>query len=121
MNQMIMLILDNVDHAGAVFDAWESAGVTGITILESTGLGRMRTILGLHDEATVTPSMRSLLHSREERHRTFIAVVDGDEKVDHVIAATQAITGDLEKPHTGVIFVLPVLRTVGLKQQESAE
>jgi hypothetical protein len=39
---MILLVLDNREQCPSVLDAWEAAGASGITILESTGLGRVR-------------------------------------------------------------------------------
>ena len=36
MYHMILLVLDNIEHVPDVLDAWEAAGASGITILEST-------------------------------------------------------------------------------------
>lgn len=110
---MILLILDDVDQCTPVLDAWETAGVAGITILESTGLGRARKFQ-FRDDFPLMPSLSDLMRSQEERHRTLFTVVEGDTAVDRVIAATQTILGDLDGEDNGVIFVLPVARVVGL-------
>jgi hypothetical protein len=60
------------------------------------------------------PSLSRLLQSREERHRTLFTVVETEEMVENVIKATEAIIGNMEAPHNGVMFVLPVSRVVGL-------
>ena len=114
MHYMVLLVLDDIDHCPHVFDAWDKAGTSGITILESTGLGRVRRALGMRDDLPLMPSLRSLLQSREERHRTLFTVVDSEEMVDKLIEATQSITGDLSRPNKGVLFVLPVLRAIGI-------
>lgn len=114
MHYMVLLVLDDIDSCSQVFDAWEEAGTRGITIIESTGLGRMRRGLGMRNDLPLMPSLQSLLQSREERHRTLFSVVDSEEKVDELIAATQAVTGNLAEPNKGVLFVLPVLRAIGL-------
>ncbi len=101
-----------------LFDAWEAAGVTGITILESTGLGRLRRTMGLRDDMPLMPSLRSLMQSREEHHRTIFSLVEGDEMVDKIIEATENTIGPLSEPHTGVLFALPVSRVVGLPNDE---
>lgn len=118
MHYMVMLVLDDVDSCPAVFDAWEAAGTKGITILESTGLGRVRRAMSMRSDLPLMPSLRSLLQSREERHRTLISVVESEELADKLIEATQEITGDLEAANRGVIFVLPVLKAVGLAREE---
>ena len=116
MHYMVMLILDDIRICPAIFDAWEKVGTRGITILESTGLGRVRKAMGARDDIPLMPSLMSLLQSREERHRTLISVVDSEEMVDRLVAATEGVTGDLSAPNKGVIFVLPVLRAIGLTE-----
>ncbi len=39
---MIMLVLDNPDQLDAVLEAWEGIGIRGATIVESTGIQRLR-------------------------------------------------------------------------------
>jgi nitrogen regulatory protein PII len=119
MYHMIMLILDDVDHCPDIFTAWENEGVSGITIIESTGLGRVRKFAGMRDDLPLMPNLLSLLQSREERHRTLIAVVKDEKTVDSIIDATQRVVGSLDEPNKGVIFVLPVARAVGLQKKSS--
>lgn len=114
MYHMIILILDDTNQCTPILEAWEAEGVGGITILESTGLGRVRE-LSIRDDMPLMPSLSRLLQTREERHRTLFTVVESEKMVDKIIAATEAIIGNLEDPHNGVIFVLPVSRVVGLQ------
>ncbi len=113
MYHMILLILDDVNQCSTILEAWEAQGVGGITILESTGLGRVKKA-SIRDDIPLMPSLSRLLQTREERHRTLFTVVETEEMVDQVINATEAILGDMEDPNNGVIFVLPVSRVVGL-------
>ncbi len=114
MHYMILLIVDNPDQCSPVLDAWDALGVGGITILESTGLGRLRKA-GIRDDMPLMPSLSYLLKGREERHRTMFTVVEGEAWVDKIIETTQDILGDLNEAHNGVLFVLPVSRVVGLE------
>lgn len=113
MYHMILLVLDDVNQCSRILEAWEAQGVGGVTILESTGLGRVRK-LSIRDDMPLMPSLSRLLQTREERHRTLFTVVETDDMVDQVIDATETILGNMENPHNGVIFVLPVSRVVGL-------
>lgn len=112
MYHMILLVLNKLEQCPSVLDAWEAAGAPGITILESTGLARMRS--GIRDDLPLMPSIARLLKGHEEHHRTLFTVVEGEARVEHIIEATQTITGNLDEAHTGVLFVLPVSRVVGL-------
>ncbi len=113
MYHMIMLVLDDVNQCSTVLEAWDAQGVGGITIFESTGMGRVKK-LSIRDDIPIMPSLSRLLQTREERHRTLFTVVETDEMVDQIISTTEEILGDMEEPHNGVIFVLPVSRVVGL-------
>lgn len=114
MYHMILLVLDDTDQCLPLLEAWEALGVGGITILESTGLGRIRK-LGIRDDIPFMPSLSRLLQGREERHRTLFTVVEGEEMVNKIIQVTETIIGNLEEPDNGILFVLPVSRVVGLK------
>ncbi len=119
MYHMILLVLDDPDRCPDVLEAWEATGVGGVTILESTGLGRLRNISN-RDDLPLMPSLMNLLRSREEHHRTLFTVVEGEEKVEEVISATLGVVGTLDAPHKGVLFVLPVSRVVGMRNQTAA-
>jgi len=120
MYHMILLVLDNLEQCPAMLDAWEEAGAPGITILDSTGMARMKS--GIRDDLPLMPSITSLLKVREERHRTIFTVVEGEALVDRIIEVTQAITGSLDNADNGILFVLPVSRVVGLSgAQERAQ
>jgi len=112
-NFLVVLIVDDVEDCPAILDEWESLGVSGVTILESTGLGRMRKA-ALGDDIPLMPGLRDFLEAREEPHRTLLSVVDGQEKVDQMVAVAQRVIGDLDHPHTGFLFVIPVLQAYGL-------
>jgi len=114
MAYLLVLIVDDIDKCPAIFDAWEEIGITGITILESTGLGRIRKAFGYRDDLPLMPSIRNLLQSREEHHRTLLTLINEEALIDQAIAATESVLGPLEEPHKGIIFVLPVLRVVGI-------
>jgi nitrogen regulatory protein PII len=114
MAHLVVFVLDNLEQCPAILDAWEEAGAPGITILESTGLGRLRHIL--RDDLPLMPSLRDLLASRELHHRTLFTVIEDEATVERVIAATERVIGDLTCHHTGFLFVVPVTRVLGLRK-----
>ena len=113
MYYMVLLVLDKIERVPDVLQAWETTGVGGITILESTGLGRARRS-GIRDDLPLMPTLIDFLRGKEERHRTLFTVVEGEQWVDRLIEKTESIIGDMEEANNGVLFVLPVARVVGL-------
>jgi nitrogen regulatory protein P-II 1 len=113
MDYLVVLVVDDMDDCPAVLDAWEAAGVLGVTVLSSTGLGRIRRA-GLRDDMPLMPSLHDLLEREEVNHRTLLSVVDSQELADKMVAAAQQVIGNLEDPHTGFLFVVPVIQAYGL-------
>jgi nitrogen regulatory protein PII len=112
MYQMVLLIVSNTEQCPGVLDAWEATGVGGITILESTGMGKVRQSV-IRDDMPLMPSLSRLFQHREVRHRTIFTVVDSDEMVEKLIEVTEKQLGNLNQPDNGVMFVLPISRVVG--------
>jgi len=112
MYHLVIFVLDNPDHCHEILDAWENIGIRGVTILESSGLGRVRRA-GMRDDLPLMPSLMDLFKSTETRHRTLFTVVRSQEQIDAIVEATQAIVGDLEQENAGILFVLPVSQVYG--------
>lgn len=123
MYQMVFMILNNLEDCTPILDAWESLGVGGITILESSGLGSVRKKIGMRGDLPPMPMLSDFLRRSEHRHRTLLTVVDNDALVEQIIEATEKVLGSLEDANNGILFVLPVARAVGVKggQARSAQ
>lgn len=113
---LVVLVLDDPNQSDLLLDAWEQAGARGITILESSGTGRVRRA-SLRDDMALLPSLRHILRGGEEHHRTFFSLVEDDEQVQALVSAAQRVVGDFHQPNTGLLFVTPVTQVYGLQKQ----
>jgi nitrogen regulatory protein PII len=93
---MIWFVLDDPDRLDEVLDAWEKAGIRGVTITESTGIQRLK--------RQMTPMRYVFQQSSivEEGHYTLMAIVADEATVRACLEATEDCTGDLAQPNTGV-------------------
>jgi len=117
MSFLVVMIVDDPDQTAEVLNAWEGLGVSGVTILESTGLGRLRKA-ALLDDLPLIPRLEDFEQAREIRHRTLLSVVDDEQIVERMVEAAQNITGDLDIPNSGFLFVLPVIKAYGLNRRD---
>lgn len=122
MYQMVLVVLNDLDDCTPVLDAWEALGVGGVTILESTGLGRARKS-GMRGDLPPMPTLSDFFRRPEHRHRTIFTVVDSEEMVEKLIEATEQTLGSLENADNGILFVLPVSQARGIQggQQRAQE
>lgn len=117
MAYLVVVVLDDPDLSGALLDAWEQAGAKGVTILESSGIGRVRRV-SLRDDMPLMPTLRDLMRGGEEHHRTFFSVVEGEEQVELLAQAAQRVVGDFSQPNTGLLFAVPLAHVYGLNKTE---
>lgn len=107
----IIFILNDVELLNEVLREWERIGIRGVTVMKSTGLGRLGDAL-YRDDAPLFPSLDELLEHDLTHHVTLMSVVESS-LVDRVIEVTQQITGPLDRPNTGILFTMPINRVVG--------
>ncbi|HRQ36519.1 MAG TPA: hypothetical protein PLD25_01215 [Chloroflexota bacterium] len=119
---LLVMVLDDASRLSEVLAAWTSAGVPGITILESTGVNR---VLARQAPEVAYARFGQIFGGGRVGHNTIFSVIPHLEMADQVVAATEAVLGKLSEPHTGVMFVLPVAQAwgnslTGAKQQGGA-
>ncbi len=90
------------DHTDNVIDAAKAAGATGATIIPARGVGvhEAKTFFGLALEA----------------QSDLLLFLLTEVFVDPVLEAINRV-GEFQKPGTGIAFVIPVDRAIGLESQ----
>lgn len=110
MPHLLVLVVDQVEFCPDLLKAWGEIGVPGVTVLESLGSQRLS---GERDDLPLMPSLRSILSSAETHNRTLFSVIEDQAVLEKAIQVTQQILGDLEQPHNGIMFTMPVDRAWG--------
>ena len=119
MQYLVLLVLHDVDRLNEVLVAWEDAGVGGVTVIATTGLGRIRErFSALRDDLPLIPSIHDLLISPNEEilNRTLFSIVDSEALADKLVKATEDTIGDLSRPRNGILAIIPVARVYGLNR-----
>ena len=99
---MIMLVLDDPALLDQVLEAWEGVGIRGATIVESTGIQRLR---------RKNVPMRYFFQAPgliEEGHLTLFVIVENEQMAQDCLRATEQIVTDLDGPNTGVFAAWPL-------------
>lgn len=114
--QMVMFVLDDPEKLDDVLDTWDAIGVSGVTIIESTGLNRRR--LARRVGSTLMAGFNRLVETGYEGHYTLFTVVKGEEFVKACITAVEAVVGDLDLPNTGVLASWPIAKVKGIPARQ---
>lgn len=118
MNYLVLMVLHNTAALDPLLSAWEESGVKGVTILPSTGMARLRHRGGLAEDLPLIPSLEDIMEHVQDTNRTLFTVVDGEDMVERIRMATEAITGPLDSHNTGIMIVLPAYAVYGLNRRD---
>ena len=113
--KILLFVLNDPARLLELLNAWKEVGVNGATILFSTGMGRIHLSATLRDDMPLMPSLSDFYDHDEKLSRTVFTIVE-DDLVERLILTTEKVVGDLEKPGTGILAVLPVDSVHGLIQ-----
>ncbi len=113
--KLFVLVLNKVNALEPLFEAMMKAGISGATVLDSTGMMRVLA----DDEHADFPMLGLLRHvySPERKASKTVFVVLPDDQVQMLADLIDRVTGGLDKPDTGIAFTVPVDFMKGLNKQ----
>lgn len=105
---MIVCVIDQPEHLNPVLAAWRANGISGVTILESTGLHRLA-------ELPHVPMRYAFGSASAERGNiTIFTVVENEEMIQQCLELTESVIGDLSNANTGIFVSWPLGFTKGV-------
>jgi CBS domain-containing protein len=117
MKHLLVVILEDLSRLQKLMAAWKRVGVPGVTILQSVG--------GFHAENWFERlglrGISRLFDQDEVRQRTLMSLIDGEDFLEQAIAEADKVVGGFDRPHSGILFTLPVGRTLGLRKWDQDE
>lgn len=64
---LILFVLHDPDKLYELMDGWDEAGVSGVTVLPSTGIGRLKASDMLREDLPLMPSLEDILQAGHQR------------------------------------------------------
>lgn len=115
MPHLLVVILDDLAHLPELLQTWRAIGVPGVTILESVGGYRATTWLS----RVGLGALDRLFEAEEVRRRTLLVAIEGEELLSLAIAEAERAIGGFDRPHSGLLLVLPVAQIRGLHKAQA--
>ena len=105
---LLIAVVNDPEKVDEILSGYLEIGITGATIINSEGMGRV-----LSHDIPIFAGLQTLISRSRPQNRTIFSVVS-EEKLEPAMALLQEVCGDLSAPATGIAFTLPVDRVVGL-------
>jgi len=115
MPYLVIVILDDLKVMPNILDTWQKIGVPGVSIFQSTGGYRTKTWLS----QVGLGALERLFETEELRRKTLLAAIEDEALMERAVAEAERIVGGFDKPNSGILFVLPILKAKGLRQPTS--
>ena len=106
--RLLVAVINDPEKLDEILSGFLELGVTGATVINSEGMGRL-----LSHDIPIFAGLQTLISGSRPQNRMIFSVVPA-ALVDPVVDLLQEICGNLASPATGIAFVLPVDRVVGL-------
>lgn len=106
--RLLVAVINDPEKLDEILSGFLEMGVTGATILSSEGMGRL-----LSHDIPIFAGLQTLITGSRPQNRMIFSVLPED-RLDDAIAVLQEVCGNFAAPATGIAFVLPVDRVIGL-------
>ncbi|MCG6957880.1 MAG: P-II family nitrogen regulator [Gemmatimonadetes bacterium] len=113
--RLLVAVINDPEKLDEVLSGFVELGVTGATIINSEGMGRV-----LSHDIPIFAGLQTLISRSRPQNRMLFSVLPEDH-VEPVLELLQDVCGNLESPATGIAFVLPVEHVVGLAPELGGE
>jgi hypothetical protein len=110
--QFLIVVLNKVELLESLLQKLADAGISGATILNSTGM--MRELARNTEDLPIFGSLRFHLDPERNESKTLFMALD-DTKIESAKAIIREVVGDISKPDTAVMFTLPILTAEGVE------
>jgi hypothetical protein len=114
---LIMAVVRDLARLPDLLLAWQEIGLPGATILESEGTYHAATWL----TSMGLSALDHLLEAGEVEQRTVFLALDDPELLARAIAEAERVMGGFDRSESGLLLVLPVTQSRGLRPGKTDE
>jgi CBS domain-containing protein len=114
MFRLLVVILYKTSLLPKLLETWQDIGVPGVTIIKGAGGYRTRSRLDQLGLRTIS----ELLNLDEVQSKILLSVIDDEDLLERALVEAERVIGDFNQPDTGLLFTIPVDRTVGILRPE---
>lgn len=107
--QLLVMVVDKDEDLDEIFEAFINIGIKGVTVLDSMGSGHL-----FNEDLSIFGKLSKLGDGRKKHNKTIFSIVEDPAKLEEAMDVVERIVGDLNEPHTAVMFTIPLGIVQGL-------
>ncbi len=107
--KLLVAVINDPDKVVDILDGFLDIDVRGATVLESSGMARI-----IADHVPFFTRFAEMGLENAGNSRTLFSLMYDESKLEQAIKVIDTALGGLEKPDSGLVFILPVERCLGI-------
>ncbi|MGC8758213.1 MAG: hypothetical protein ACP5QX_07235 [Caldisericaceae bacterium] len=110
---LLVVVLFSEKHVKEILERFVDIDVRGATVINSQGMGTI-----LSEEIPIFSSLGYVLSGEDKRTNNFtiFSAIKTEKTLQEAIDTVLDVVKDINKPGTGIMIVLPVLKIYGLAE-----
>lgn len=113
--QLLIAVINEEEKVEEVLAGLLELGVTGATVINSEGMGRLLT-----SEVPIFAGLEALSSRTRPRNQTIFSLIEDDAKTDEAVALIEQVCGGMDAAGRGIVFTVPVTRARGISPEIGA-
>jgi hypothetical protein len=111
---LLILVLYDENYVREILRKFVEIDVRGATLINSEGMA-----LVVSNEIPIFSSLRHMISGENEKSNNFtiFSAIKTEETLNKAVETVLNIVKDIDKPGTGIMVVLPVLKIYGLAEK----
>ena len=107
--ELLVCVINRDDKLEEILSGFLKLGVTGATVIDSEGMGRV-----LSQDLPVFAGLQTLQSRSRPQNTTIFSVIESPAVMTKAIDFVQEICGGFDAPASGIVFTVPVSRVIGM-------
>lgn len=103
--ELVVIVLNKVECLETLLGAFADNGITGATVLDSTGMARV--LSDVKEEVRIFGTLSMMFNPERQESKTIFTVLPR-EKTSLLKQLANEVVGDFSQPDTGIIFGVPI-------------
>jgi nitrogen regulatory protein PII len=111
--KLLVFVLNKEELLEDVLAAFVEAEISGATVLDSEGMGRLLTY-----EVPLFADFREFMKGNKPYNKTIFSIIKEEAKIKTLEKLIEEICGDLSEAGTGILFTIPVDYVKGIRKNK---
>ena len=112
--ELLVCVLNREEKLEDLLGKFAEIGITGATVIESRGMGRL-----LSKDVPAFGALKDISSHTRDKNVTIFSVVQDSDHLKKAKKAIEDICGDLKTASTGIAFTVPLSSFMGLSPQDT--